>query len=92
LDAETFEPANHADIIAVSAITDTDGKCGALGPTSSFGDPDDALASFSNSGSVVDMAAPGVDILSTPPGGQVILVVRVWRLLTSLEQQTYTSH
>ena len=71
IDAATFSPANHPDVIAVSAISDTDGKCGELGQPSSFGDADDTFAaSFSNFGSVIDMSAPGSDIVSTYLNGQ----------------------
>jgi subtilisin len=66
--ASTFSPANHPDVIAVSAIVDTDGKGGHLGPSTSYGN-DDTFASFSNYGSVVDMAAPGVKVFSTYKGG-----------------------
>ena len=67
-DAQTFSPANHPDVIAVSAIADSDGKCGGLGASTSYG-PDDTLASFSNFGAVVDIAAPGVSIYSTYKNG-----------------------
>jgi subtilisin family serine protease len=67
-DAQTFSPANHPDVIAVSAMVDTDGKCGGLGTSTSYG-ADDTFASFSNFGSVVDMAAPGVNIYSTYKSG-----------------------
>ena len=62
--AGTFTPANNPDVITVSAIADTDGKCGGNGPSSPYGG-DDMLASFSNFGDVVDISAPGVDIYST---------------------------
>jgi subtilisin len=62
--AGTFTPANNPDVITVSAIADTDGKCGGNGPSSPYGG-DDMLASFSNFGNVVDISAPGVDIYST---------------------------
>ncbi len=62
--ARTFTPANNPEVITVSAITDTDGKCGGNGPSSPYGD-DDMLASFSNFGDVVDISAPGVEIYST---------------------------
>lgn len=65
--AATFSPANHPSVIAVSAIVDTDGKCGRLGASTSYGG-DDRFASFSNYGSVVDLAAPGVSIYSTYTG------------------------
>jgi len=67
-DAQTFSPANHPSVIAVSAIVDTDGKCGGLGLPTSYGS-DDTFASFSNRGAVVDMAAPGVKIFSTYKSG-----------------------
>lgn len=67
-DASTFSPANHPDVIAVSAMVDTDGKSGGLGASTSYG-ADDTFASFSNYGSTVDMAAPGVKIYSTYKGG-----------------------
>ena len=62
--ANTFTPANHPSVISVSAIVDSDGKCGGDGPQTPYG-KDDSLASFSNYGSVVDIAAPGVEIFST---------------------------
>lgn len=67
MDAATFSPANHPDVICVSAVADSDGKGGGGGPSTSYG-ADDTLATFSNFGSVVDIAAPGVDILSTYKG------------------------
>ena len=66
-DDSTFSPANNPNVIAVSAIADSDGKCGGVGPSTSYG-RDDSFASFSNYGSTVDMAAPGVSILSTYRG------------------------
>ncbi len=66
-DASTFSPANNPNVIAVSAIGDSDGKCGGTGPSTGYG-RDDTLASFSNYGAVVDMAAPGTKIYSTYKG------------------------
>src|SRR5919205_2076860 len=66
-DASIFSPANNPNVIAVSAIADSDGKCGGMGSSTSYG-RDDSFASFSNYGSTVDMAAPGVHILSTYKG------------------------
>jgi subtilisin len=71
--SNTTSPANSPDVITVSAIGDTDGKCGGLGsavPTIYEGKfiNDDTFAYFSNFGSVVDIAAPGVDIFSTYNG------------------------
>jgi len=68
MDASTFSPANHPDVIAVSAIADSDGKCGGIGPSTGYG-ADDTFASFSNFGSVVDIEAPGVNIYSTWKNG-----------------------
>ena len=67
-DASTFSPANHADVIAVSAIADSDGKCGSQGQSTTSG-TDDSLAAFSNYGPAIDMAAPGVQIYSTSKNG-----------------------
>jgi subtilisin len=66
--AASFSPANHPSVIAVSAIVDTDHKCGGKGISTKYGG-DDRFASFSNYGSVIDMAAPGVSIYSTYKGG-----------------------
>ena len=67
-DASTFSPANHPDVITVSALADSNGMCGGGGGNTSYG-ADDTLATFSNYGSDVEIAAPGVDIYSTLPGG-----------------------
>ncbi|MCH8298166.1 MAG: S8 family serine peptidase, partial [Chloroflexi bacterium] len=63
-----FSPANHPDVITVSAMVDTDGIPGGLGSSTSYG-ADDTFASFSNFGSLINIAAPGVSILSTYMGG-----------------------
>jgi subtilisin family serine protease len=64
-DAGATSPANSEDAITVSAIADYDGVGGGL---DSFvvcpGENDDAFASFSNHGQVVDIAAPGVCVAS----------------------------
>jgi subtilisin len=67
-DAESFSPASNPDVITVAAIADSDGRCGGFGPATKYGN-DDSFATFSNFGSVVDIAAPGVNILSTYKGG-----------------------
>jgi len=56
--------ASNPDVITVSAIADTDGKCGGKGPEVRNA-TDDTFAQFSNFGPSVSIAAPGVDILST---------------------------
>jgi subtilisin len=66
-DASSVIPASYPEVIAVSAIVDTDGKCGGIGKSTTAG-KDDNFASFSNYGSVVDMAAPGVLIKTTTKG------------------------
>ena len=78
LDASGFTPARTPAAITVSAITDSDGKCGGIGPAISLkgvkthqpatvSNPDDFVASYSNFGTVVDIAAPGTNVLSTLP-------------------------
>jgi len=68
-DAINFSPANHPDVISVSAIADFDGVGGAQAQPTCRNDQDDSFADFSNYGSVVDIAAPGVCIYSTWKGG-----------------------
>jgi subtilisin family serine protease len=69
--AANFNPANIDQVITVSALADSDGKPGGQGGPYSDActnpQPDDSLASFSNFGADVDIAAPGVGILSTFP-------------------------
>ncbi len=63
-------PANVKPAITVSAIADYDGKPGGKAPYTCVNRGlDDQKATFSNFGSVVDIAAPGVCILSTEPSG-----------------------
>ena len=70
-DASSVIPASYPEVIAVSAIVDTDGKCGGISTPTTAGN-DDTLADFSNFGSVVDMAAPGVLIKTTTRGNSYI--------------------
>ncbi|CAN5540244.1 hypothetical protein BH23CHL2_BH23CHL2_09120 [soil metagenome] len=65
VDANSFVPASFPEVITVSALADTDGQPGGNGPSSIYYGADDTLATFSNYGSAVDIAAPGVNILST---------------------------
>jgi subtilisin family serine protease len=78
-------PASFPEVITVSALADFDGAPGGADPTSpcnygfyemesadhttKYVDQDDSLASFSNWGPDVDIAAPGTCINSTWPGG-----------------------
>ncbi|MBI3910772.1 MAG: S8 family serine peptidase, partial [Armatimonadetes bacterium] len=69
---ETDSAANHSparvqEALTVSAIADSDGQCGGTGADTSYG-ADDTFATFSNFGSRVDVAAPGVSIFSTYKG------------------------
>ena len=70
-------PAAYPEVATISALGDSDGQVGGLGPDTSDG-LDDTLASFSNysnsvvggnpvisSGAAIDLAGPGVDITST---------------------------
>jgi subtilisin len=66
-DAANYTPANAPDAITVSALADFDGKPGALSKPTCRTDQDDTLADFSNWGKIIDIAAPGVCILSTYP-------------------------
>lgn len=67
--AGQFVPAAYDDaVITVAALADSDGQPGGAGSATSYG-ADDTFASFSNYGSVVDIAAPGVNIKSTWKGG-----------------------
>jgi subtilisin family serine protease len=74
-------PASYPEVCAVSALADSDGLPGGKGPATRAG-PDDSLATFSNfsahpharplvrsPGGAIDLAAPGVQILSCWPGG-----------------------
>jgi subtilisin len=66
-DARNYSPSGFENVLSVSALADFDGKPGGLGSTTCRTDQDDTLADFSNWGPEVDIAAPGVCILSTYP-------------------------
>ena len=66
-DALNTSPSNNPNVISVSALADSDGKCGEQGSNTGYG-LDDSLATFSNYGSVIDIAAPGAKIYSTYKG------------------------
>jgi subtilisin family serine protease len=60
-------PATYEEVITVSAFKDLDGEPGKLEKSTACGSNDDTFAKFSNYGPDVDIAAPGVCILSTWP-------------------------
>lgn len=64
-DASGFSPANHPDVITVSALADFDGQGGGAGAPTCRDDQDDTLADFSNFGPTIELASPGVCIYST---------------------------
>ena len=66
-DSIDYIPARFDQAITVSAMGDSDGKCG--GQSNKNGFKDDNFATFSNYGSAIDIAAPGVDINSTSNNG-----------------------
>ena len=78
LASNAFTPAAFPEVLAVSALGDTDGQAGGNGAATSYDTPDDAFASWTNysasvvpynpvnsPGAAIDLAAPGVDIYST---------------------------
>ena len=69
VDASSVFPASFPEVLAVSAIVDTDGRCGAISSIVTPAGKDDTFARFSNYGPVVDVAAPGVFIKTTTRGG-----------------------
>ena len=68
-DAKDFWPAKHPDVLSTSAIADFNGASGGGAAATCRPDVDDTFADFSNFGQVVDIAAPGVCIVSTYTGG-----------------------
>lgn len=68
-DAANTSPANCSSAITVSAVADFNGQPGGGAAATCRSDVDDTFADFSNFGAVVDIAAPGVCILSTWIGG-----------------------
>ncbi|MFA9428811.1 S8 family serine peptidase [Egicoccus sp. AB-alg2] len=73
IDARYVVPGGYPEVITVSAYADFDGEPGGTAapdcPEAPLPEVDDTLAFFSNHGSAVDVAAPGVCIRSTVAGG-----------------------
>ncbi|NOJ30012.1 MAG: hypothetical protein DA328_07580 [Nitrososphaeraceae archaeon] len=82
-DASLKWPGSDPNIVVVGSISDNDGKCGGLGGSIKIivndasiprFDIDDNFAnSYSNYGSVVDLVAPGTNILSTSNSGSYMI-------------------
>ncbi len=75
-DLSSFVPAAYDEVLAVTAMSDSDGAPGGLGgaPTCRSGETDDSAATFSNYATTAEdrahtIAAPGVCITSTWKGG-----------------------
>jgi subtilisin family serine protease len=66
-DANNYSPGGFDNVLSVSALADFNGLPGGGAIPTCRTDQDDTLADFSNWGSEVDIAAPGVCILSTIP-------------------------
>ena len=66
-DANSYSPGGFDNVLSVSALADFDGLPSGLGTSTCRTDQDDTLADFSNWGPEIDIAAPGVCILSTYP-------------------------
>ena len=66
-DAAGFVPAAYNEVLTVSAISDSDGKPGRISHKKLVGP--DLFAGFSDFGPDVDIAGPGVGILSTYKDG-----------------------
>jgi subtilisin family serine protease len=66
-DANNYSPGGFDNVLSVSALADFNGLPGGGGAPTCRADQDDTLADFSNWGAEIDVAAPGVCILSTYP-------------------------
>ena len=70
-DASLVSPACYDEVITVSAVVETDGlgPAGGQGAATVYGADNSFARTFSNYGWDVDLAAPGVEVLSTWPDG-----------------------
>src|SRR5512143_2206920 len=66
-DANNYSPGGFDNVLSVSALADFNGLPGGGAASTCRADVDDTLADFSNWGPEIDIAAPGVCILSTYP-------------------------
>jgi subtilisin family serine protease len=66
-DANDYSPGGFDNVLSVSALADFNGLPGGGAASTCRADQDDTLADFSNWGPEIDIAAPGVCILSTYP-------------------------
>jgi len=66
-DANNYSPAAFDNVLTVSALADFNGLPGGGAAPTCRTDQDDTLADFSNWGTDIDIAAPGVCIRSTYP-------------------------
>jgi len=66
-DANNYSPGGFDNVLSVSALADYNGLPGGGAASTCYTDVDDTLAAFSNWGPEIDVAAPGVCILSTYP-------------------------
>ncbi|PKO05738.1 MAG: hypothetical protein CVU41_09940 [Chloroflexi bacterium HGW-Chloroflexi-3] len=66
-DANNYSPGGFDNVLSVSALADFNGLPGGGAASTCRTDQDDTLVDFSNWGPEVDIAAPGVCILSTYP-------------------------
>ena len=65
--ANNYSPGGFDNVLSVSALADFNGLPGGGAAPTCRTDVDDTLADFSNWGPEIDIAAPGVCILSTYP-------------------------